>query len=407
MGLGAVATSAFASPTRALAGVNDLSDNRKRVVMLDDGSQDGYIALLALMASSDIDVQAFVNTQGIVDPHSLVFQQNFYNWAQGTAGLGDLPIGTGQPYPVKGYGFPEFIKRQGIEEFWRPYAELFDQGPVPEGYFQDGNQLILDTIRDNAARGEKTTIVSTGSLTDLAGILQANPGIYQHIEAVHIMGATFDISKNKDLENVDTTGMRTEEVGNVGYFPGVPYEGNGVAEFNIITDAIAAQQVFGLLGANNIPAYVTPLNHTNDVSIGCETYERWIQGDNSLSVAAGQLLKFATQEIPSNTDPNAVWDLIAAMKVMHLDSAHYLRGRIDVDYSGKPDETFGQTTFIYDPQSSIRIAMGHNAEYGPEFFHSLFENNPDLGDQFPLLRSNQITKDVLACQRLDILDLKK
>jgi purine nucleosidase len=104
---------------------------------------------------------------------------------------------------------------------------------------------MIDAIRNTE---EKTTLLFTGPLTDLARALDVAPDIEEKIERLVWMGGTF------------------REAGNV-HEP----EHDGTAEWNVFWDPEAADRVW----KTNIEIDLVALESTNQVPLTLDVRERW------------------------------------------------------------------------------------------------------------------------------------
>ncbi|GGE34862.1 hypothetical protein GCM10011391_11880 [Pullulanibacillus camelliae] len=114
--------------------------------------------------------------------------------------------------------------------------------PVAEGM---AHLHLIDTLR---ATSEKTTLLFTGPLTDLARALDEAPDIEAHIERLVWMGGTF------------------REEGNV-----EEPEHDGTAEWNVYWDPEAADRVW----KSGITIDLVALESTNQVPLTLDVRQRW------------------------------------------------------------------------------------------------------------------------------------
>lgn len=136
---------------------------------------------------------------------------------------------------------------------WRMHAFLVDALPIlneaGEIFTPVSNKPahlhMIDAIR---GREEKTTLLFTGPLTDLARALDIAPDIEEKIEKLIWMGGTF------------------KEAGNV-HEP----EHDGTAEWNVFWDPEAAGRVW----ETNIEIDLVALESTNQVPLTLDVRERW------------------------------------------------------------------------------------------------------------------------------------
>ncbi|MDN4606489.1 nucleoside hydrolase [Sporosarcina highlanderae] len=145
---------------------------------------------------------------------------------------------------------------------WRMHAFLVDALPILN---ESGNVVtpvaekpahlhMIDAIRNTS---EKTTLLFTGPLTDLARALDEAPDIEDKIERLVFMGGTF------------------REDGNV-HEP----EHDGTAEWNVFWDPEAAAKVW----KTNIEIDLVALESTNQVPLTLDVRERWAMDRSYIGV---------------------------------------------------------------------------------------------------------------------------
>jgi purine nucleosidase/pyrimidine-specific ribonucleoside hydrolase len=248
------------------------------VIVDDDGSPDGTIALLYFLSHPLYDVRAVTISYG--EAHPAVFAGHIL---QLLAGLGraDIPVGAGRDAPLAGENaFPE-PWRQGSDVFWDipfPRAAPSADGPVPAA------ELIVDTLTNSTT---PVMVFVSGSHTNLAEALRLEPGIATKIRGVHIMGGAVRIPGNihSDWPEID----------------------NQAAEWNIWVDPLAAQEVF----ASGLPLHLTPLDATRQVVWTQPDLPGWTASGAPEGARAGEILQWMLDSW--SPDGMYIWDLVAAV----------------------------------------------------------------------------------------------
>lgn len=247
------------------------------IIMDDDGSPDGVIALLYFLRNPLFDVRAVTISCGEAHPDLFA-----HHLKQLLAGLGraEIPVGTGRATPLEGTNaFPE-PWRQSSDNFWGisfPQASAPDE-PVPAA------ELIVETL---ASSSQPVMVFVSGNHTNLAEALRLEPSIVEHIRDVHIMGGSIYAPGNIESD-----------------WPAIH---NSVAEWNIWIDPVAAGEVF----ASGLPMHLTPLDATNQVIWKGSDAAGWAASGVPESTLAGDLLQWMLQSW-SQTGVY-VWDLVTAV----------------------------------------------------------------------------------------------
>jgi len=142
----------------------------------------------------------------------------------------------------------------GMKNYPFTTYQTMGYAPLPPG----PAAKLSDTIRrrtDAASSGY--VFLCTGPLTDLAWLLQVNPGLKDEITAVVWMGGSVLNVANPVGGNIDT-----------GIAPGA----NPNAEWNAYWDPAAVETVW----ASGIPFYLFPLNVTNSVFLTPQVLNQWL-----------------------------------------------------------------------------------------------------------------------------------
>jgi len=284
------------------------------LIVDDDGSPDGMIALLYFLSNPLFDVQAVTISCG--EAHPDVFAPHIQ---QILAGLGraEIPVGAGRSTPLEGHNaFPE-PWRQASDEFWGialPEA-LEPPEPLPAA------ALIVETINNST---QPVMVFVSGNHTNLAEALRLDPGIAENIREVRIMGGSIDVPGNihSDWPEIDNT----------------------VAEWNIWVDPAAADEVF----ASGLRIHLTPLDATNQVLWTEHDATRWASSGSAEGTMAGDLLQWMLDSWSG--EGVYAWDLVAAVNATEPDLCAEVPLSVDIVVTPGPDQ--GQTVIGGQPQNS-------------------------------------------------------
>ncbi len=198
------------------------------VIVDDDGSPDGTVALLYFLRTPLFDVKAVTISCG--EAHPELFAPHLQRLL---AGLGrtDIPVGIGRPTPLKGNNaFPD-PWRQASDDFW---SITLPEAP-PSRDLAPAAELIVETLRSST---QPVMVFVSGSHTNLAEALRLDPGIVKHVRDVYVMGGSIRVPGNIESD-----------------WPAIH---NKVAEWNIWVDPTAADEVF----ASGLPLHLMPLDAT-------------------------------------------------------------------------------------------------------------------------------------------------
>jgi purine nucleosidase/pyrimidine-specific ribonucleoside hydrolase len=248
------------------------------VIVDDDGSPDGTIALLYFLSNSSFDVRAVTISNG--EAHPDLFARHIL---QLLAGLdrADIPVGAGNPSPLEGNNsFPD-PWRQASDQFWdiELPSTAITLKPTPAA------ELIVDTINKSP---QPVLLFVSGTHTNLAEALRLDPGIAENIRDVYIMGGSVYVEGNikSDWPAID----------------------NSAAEWNIWADPAAAEEVFD----SGLPLHLIPLDATRKVSWTPSDLSGWISSKSPEGIMAGNLLQWMLD----SWSPEGVyiWDLAAAVQ---------------------------------------------------------------------------------------------
>ena len=272
------------------------------VIVDDDGSPDGTIALLYFLSNPRFDVRAVTISNG--EAHPDLFADHIL---QLLAGLGraDIPVGAGNPTPLEGNNaFPD-PWRQVSDNFWNielsPASVTLE--PVPAA------ELIVEIINNSP---QLVMLFVSGTHTNLAEALRLDPGIAGNIRDVYIMGGSVYVEGN--IKSA---------------WPAID---NGVAEWNIWADPVAAKEVF----ASGLPLHLIPLDATRKVTWTQSDLPGWASSDSTEGALAGELLQWML----NSWSPEGVyiWDLTAAVQTTNPAICPEVSLAIDIVTSPGPEQ---------------------------------------------------------------------
>ncbi|WAJ29958.1 nucleoside hydrolase [Antarcticirhabdus aurantiaca] len=223
----------------------------RRVIFDTDPGQDDAVAILAALASPELDVLGIVTVAGNIPLHHTT--RNALRLVE-LAGRSDVPVHAGCDRPMR---------RQLVTAEHVHGPTGLDGPDWPEVTTKAGAahgiDFLIETIR---AQPEKTvTILALGPLTNVAMALVKAPDIAERLEGIVLMGGAYF------------------EVGNI----------TPAAEFNIFVDPEAAAIVFGA----GVPLTVLPLDVTHAMRSTPARIEALRGLGNKAGTAVAQMLSFS------------------------------------------------------------------------------------------------------------------
>ena len=218
----------------------------KRNIILDcDPGHDDAIAILLAGSNKNINLLGISVVAG-----NQTIAKTARNALNVATFLGlDVPVAIGCEFPmVRDRLICEAIHGEsGLDGFDFPkYEKQFDK--------RHGVQLIIDSVMNN----EKTTIVATGPLTNVAMAIRMEPRLLERLDEIIIMGGSVD--------NGNTS---------------------PAAEFNIMCDPEAAHVVF----SSGVKVKMVGLNVTRKVLVTDEVIQRMSKINNKASDMFVKLMK--------------------------------------------------------------------------------------------------------------------
>lgn len=248
------------------------------IIVDDDGSPDGMIALLFFLRNPLFDVRAVTVSYG--EAHPEVFAPHV---AQLLAGVGraEIPVGAGRAAPLEG--------NNAFPDPWREVSDNFWGMQLPQAAVSTNlapaAELIVETV---SASSRPVIVFISGSHTNLAEALRLEPGIAQNIRGVYIMGGSIDAPGNIESD-----------------WPSIH---NRVAEWNIWVDPVAAREVF----ASGLSLHLIPLDATRQVVWTGADLPAWKSFRSAEGALAGELLQWMLDSW--SNEAVYIWDLVAAVQ---------------------------------------------------------------------------------------------
>jgi pyrimidine-specific ribonucleoside hydrolase len=293
------------------------------LIVDDDGSPDGMIALLYFLKNPLFDVRAVTVSCG--EAHPEIFARHLQRLL---AGLGRtaIPVGIGRSMPLEGNNVFPAPWRQASDDFW---GIKYPQGSVSKEP-EPAAELIVETINNST---NPVMVFLSGTHTNLAEALRHDPGIAKNIRAVQVMGGAIHIPGNikSDWPEID----------------------NEVAEWNIWVDPAAAAVVF----ASGLPIHLVPLDATNQVPWSRTDAQSWISSGSPENILAGKLLQWMLDAW--SVKHAYLWDLVAALNATDLSLCPQVQLAVEVRVTPGPDQ--GQTV-VSDPGHPIRACLDPDPE---------------------------------------------
>ena len=278
-----------------------------------DGAMDDIAAILYLHRIPQINIIGVVNSYGEQVPEESSDEWSMF--LQGVLNLDDVPLAIGSDTPLDpaGYEFP-IGWRNEANDFWGiklPVSSV----RIDE---REGYQLIIDLANESP---QKVTILATGALTDVALALQHDPQIKNKIDRIVIMGGAFNVAGNLNGMAGDAS--------------------NGVAEWNIFVDTLAAKEVFNA----EIPLTIMPLDGSESFWMTSEFTDQFMKSQDAETRFVSTLWQTASGKWGGNF---LLWDILAAVALTDPQYFTWEYGTFDV--INEAGDQYGRTIVI-DPDN--------------------------------------------------------
>jgi len=303
----------------------------------DDGSPDGTLATLYLLANPDVDLKVISISYGEATPS--VYIQHIGNMLD-LFDISGITLGAGNNAPLAGSNsFPDWLT-ESADAFWHMQmpttGKKYPSRPAAD--------LIISTIQKSP---EPITLYFAGAYTSLAQALRDDPTIVNNIEAVYLMGGAVHVP------------------GNIHDF--YPSDANIYAEWNIYVDPQAAKEVF----ESGLDLYLVPLDATNQVLVSRHDTTAWREG--------GQLADMAADLWDSmistwSADEVMMWDLTAAIAMMEPQFCSFIPLHLDVVTLDRTHA--GQTVVVPGAEPNIAVCLDPQADRMRQHLIEVFANSP-------------------------------
>lgn len=271
--------------TRSPAGANA---DARHVVVDTDLAFDDIMALLYLLQRDDVVIDA-VTIVGTGEAHCDPGVRNAIRLLA-LGGETDTPVACGRETPLQGTNaFPEEW-RTAVDDLSMLDLPEVGRGADPRG----AARLLLDTLDGDA------TLITLGPLTNVAQALRADPGFASRVPEFVAMAGAIDAGGNTP---------------------------NGVAEYNVWVDPLAAKEVI-----EGMDVTLVPLDATDDVPFTpffAETLAAHLTNPEAEAVDA---IIAANQEIFLQGG-YSFWDTLATALVFRPELATWSRTRVLVTAS--------------------------------------------------------------------------
>jgi inosine-uridine nucleoside N-ribohydrolase len=248
----------------------------RHVVVDTDLAFDDIMALLYLLQRDDVAIDA-VTITGTGEAHCAPGVRN----ALALLALGgelDTPVACGRETPLLGTNaFPDEW-RAAVDDLSMVDLPAVDRGGDPRGAVQ----LLLDTLDGD------TALITLGPLTNVAEALRDDPELGSRVSEFVAMAGAIDVAGNSP---------------------------NGVAEFNVWVDPLAAKEVI-----EGMSMTLVPLDATDDVPFTSFFADTLAAHRSSPEAEAAAAIIAANQEIFLQ-DGYSFWDTLATALVFRPELA--------------------------------------------------------------------------------------
>ncbi len=264
------------------------SSDVRHVVFDTDLAFDDIMALLYLLQRDDVAIDA-VTITGTGEAHCDPGVQNALRLLA-LGGNRDTPVACGRETPLQGSNaFPDEW-RVAVDDLSMLDLPQVDRAADPRG----ATELLLDTLDGDA------TLIALGPLTNIAEALRTDPGLASRVPTFVSMAGAIDVAGNTP---------------------------NGVAEYNVWVDPLAAKEVI-----ERMPVTLVPLDATDDVPF--TTFFVDALSEHAVSPEAQAVQQIILANEPIFTGPGySFWDTLATALVFRPELAMWDRARVMVTAS--------------------------------------------------------------------------
>ncbi len=303
------------------------------VILDDDGSPDGVIAMLYMLQNPKFSVKAITVVQG--EAHPNLFAQNLMR-VLARIGVTGIPVAAGDDFPLQG--------SNAFPDSWRTDSDNFWGIALPEAVESvqsiSAVKLIIQTVKHSP---QPITILATGPLTNIAQALRIDPSIAKNISRVQLMGGAVYAPGN--LSEFSPTN-------------------NTSAEWNIWVDPVAATEVF----LSGVPVYLTPLDATNKVKMTAVDAAAWRTIDTPSGILAAELLSWLLRVISPSGVSN--WDTVAAINLS--EPSFCPETPLHLDVITQPGSEQGRTVENKNKPSNVNVCLNPDLTALPNGFGGIF-----------------------------------
>jgi inosine-uridine nucleoside N-ribohydrolase len=224
-------------------------------------AHEDMFSALYLLSHPNVDVRAITVT-GTGEAHCGPGVENALGLVA-VSGPENIPVACGRETPLAGNHVFPTEWRQGADE---AYGRPIPMGSVASEL--SAPDLIVHILQGS---DQPITIVAVGPLTNIAEVIQKQPGIVTNIKEIYVMGGAVEVDGNVGMSGVSID--------------------NKHAEWNIYIDPVAANMVF----ESDIPIVLVPLDATNDVPITRRFYDAL--GDHRNTPSANVVYEILTANL--------------------------------------------------------------------------------------------------------------
>ena len=260
----------------------------RHVVFDTDLAFDDIMALLYLLQRDDVAIDA-VTITGTGEAHCDPGVRNALRLLA-LGGNHDTPVACGRETPLQGSNaFPDEW-RAAVDDLSMLDLPQVDRVADPRG----ATELLLDTLDGDA------TLITLGPFTNVAEALRTDPGLASRVPAVVSMAGAIDVAGNTP---------------------------NGVAEYNVWVDPLAAKEVI-----EGMPVTLVPLDATDDVPFTTFFVDALAEHAASPEARAAHTIILANE--PIFTGPGySFWDTLATALVFRPELATWDRASVMITAS--------------------------------------------------------------------------
>ena len=300
------------------------------VIFDTDMAHEDMFSALFLLSHPNVDVRAITVT-GTGEAHCEPGVENALGLVA-VSGHVDIPIACGRETPLAGnHVFPAEWREGADKAYGRPIAAGSEASEL------SAPDLIIDILRSS---DEPVTIVAVGPLTNIAEVIQKEPGIIADIKEIYIMGGAVKVEGNVGISGVGID--------------------NKYAEWNIYIDPVAANVVF----SSGAPITLVPLDATRYVPVTRRFYSTL--GNNLNTPAANVVYELLTANLDFVSSGGfQFWDSLTSAIFTDPSIATFEEFQLTVVEEEGPESGRTQP----DPNGpNIRVAMNANQSRFEQIF---------------------------------------